>query len=176
MLETQTLNLRVDAVAHVERGWKCTLAVPWSQYPVDVVVPPDHPLAAKLAPGTVWAWTLKRGNLRKGKDGSTPDGTKEYHYWWNFGELAVPQAAPDEPAPARPQAATDLRASSIERQVSAKNRTELAIACLEFAAEHCPPDTQPLAFARTVYQAFAAEAEVRPSNKPDEPPDSSVGF
>ncbi len=136
--EELTLQIIVKEAGRGEGGWNVTAEIPLfkSEYPTKLTRVPEN-LASQMVVGTAYRVVLKRGNLKKGKDGKNI----YWDYYWDWvrpatkEEQLTPTAASVAPAPAPappplvaekaapPQ--VDSRGQSIERQSALKSAIEL---------------------------------------------------
>ncbi len=131
--EERVLQVIVKEKGEGEGGWNVTVGIPAfkSDFPTKLTRVPTS-VATQMVVGTAYRIVLKRGKMKKGKDGSNI----YWDYFWDWGRVAtkeeqlspsaVPAAAP-EPVPgatdglvveepSRVQFPVDARGRSIERQ------------------------------------------------------------
>lgn len=168
-----TGTVRAVAKSQKGEGWALSLEPrEGMQYP-DTFYGKNWDLVNPLKAGQHVTLVLERGRLKPDRrEGST----NHWDYYENL--LAVKQPATEAPVPDPVHKVTaDARGDSIERQRSAKNRTELAIACIQMAVAALKPETAwetIINGARLAYDKFSADVEVEPPADAEETaPDGS---
>lgn len=114
---TKELNLTIEKVGATEKGSTITVTVPWSKFPTELRIPQDAKHAKELLPGTTWAFVLKQGNKRKAQDGKEYDGSKDWHWWWDFdGVMPVSASSSSQPPATPPLDGTEQAPGSPKKQ------------------------------------------------------------
>jgi len=140
MPEERVVGVTVKAVAIEEDGHKMSFDIPAfaSQYPIDVYKVPEED-AKSLKKNTAANVVLRKGTVKKDKGGKVQDGTKDWHYWWNWVRLAkgdedvAESPVPETHAPARQDRDTGR---SIEQQVALKAAVEFHKELTRARAQH----------------------------------------
>lgn len=123
------VNATLRSKSEEAQGWKLVWDIPSfnSNYDTDTNrISPD--LASRFTVGNPYTIELVRQNLKRNKDGSYKDGTRQYDYYWGILGLSAPGTQPS-PTPEPPVSSSEeVKRRSIERQTALIQATLLGAA------------------------------------------------